>query len=166
MADCHPDRKHWAKGLCRECWDKSPSENIRKLELSRRPDQVENRKNRYQLKRQEILEKQKQYSMSSAGRLVQLRRRCRRNKGEGITVEQYHQILKDQDGLCAICKTFMNPPHIDHCHSSGKVRGLLCNDCNTSLGKFKESAENLRRAARYIDRLFEDGSGDYFNLAA
>jgi hypothetical protein len=44
----------------------------------------------------------------------------------------------------------MDKPNIDHCHTTGKVRGLLCNGCNTGIGMFKESIPALLKAADYI----------------
>jgi hypothetical protein len=68
-------------------------------------------------------------------------------------------MLDKQGGLCAICG---NTPaktnsrnqtlHVDHCHSTGVVRELLCQDCNRGLGCFKDNAEYLLAAAQYINR--------------
>ncbi len=71
-------------------------------------------------------------------------------KRYGITEEAYKDFLERQGGLCAICRGLMSPPHVDHCHSSGKVRGLLCSECNLGLGKFKDNPEFLSRATSYL----------------
>lgn len=55
----------------------------------------------------------------------------------GITFEQYLEMLKKQAGECAICENQMRQPHIDHDHSTGRVRGLLCATCNTAVGKLE-----------------------------
>lgn len=75
-------------------------------------------------------------------------------KQYGITVEQYNQMFVDQNGLCKICK---NPKgsneknlSIDHCHTTGKVRGLLCNKCNAGLGFFKDDISILTEAIKYL----------------
>lgn len=74
-----------------------------------------------------------------------------------ITHKQYEQILTDQEGGCAICGT-QTPGgrgkyfHVDHCHTTGVVRGLLCQSCNTSLGGFKDNYGILRKAAYYLER--------------
>lgn len=70
----------------------------------------------------------------------------------GITIEIYDQMLADQNGGCAICK---RPPTakrlaIDHCRTSGKVRGLLCGPCNVSLGQFGDDPRRLLEAAKYL----------------
>lgn len=61
----------------------------------------------------------------------------------GITKEYYDTILIKQNGVCAICKKFRlrtidRRMHIDHCHTTGKVRGILCSVCNTMLGKYEK----------------------------
>lgn len=75
----------------------------------------------------------------------------------GISIEQYNDLLEKQGGVCAICEhvcTTGNRLAVDHIHGSNpiQIRGLLCMDCNTSLGKFKESSTVLRKAADYIDK--------------
>lgn len=59
-----------------------------------------------------------------------------------------------QDGLCAICKqplTQGKHTHVDHCHQTGRVRGLLCRGCNVGLGNFQDDPALLRAAADYLD---------------
>jgi len=72
----------------------------------------------------------------------------------GITIEQYEEMLALQNHQCAICATdfasLERRPCIDHCHETGVVRGLLCGNCNSALGKFKDSPEMLQRAMEYL----------------
>jgi hypothetical protein len=84
----------------------------------------------------------------------------------GITIEEYNSMLKSQNGVCAICKInetsirVKNNRHIDlsidHCHKTGKVRGLLCFKCNSSLGKFKDSIETLQNAIDYLKKSLDN----------
>lgn len=67
-----------------------------------------------------------------------------------ITIEQWTEMLIAQSGRCAICLDPMLDPHVDHDHSTGRVRGLLCTNCNTGIGKFKDSPERLASAIRYL----------------
>jgi hypothetical protein len=72
-----------------------------------------------------------------------------------ISPEEFDEMFIKQSGLCAICGS--NPEtegkvlYIDHCHSSGKVRGLLCQKCNTGLGVFLDTPKLLRQAANYLE---------------
>jgi len=73
----------------------------------------------------------------------------------GISMEQYDEMTLNQGGVCAICEGKCKTGKylaVDHNHESGKVRGLLCYVCNTSIGKFKDSPELLRRAAGYLEK--------------
>lgn len=74
----------------------------------------------------------------------------------GLTSGEYDAMLTGQQGVCAICK---RPPReerlaVDHCHTTGKIRGLLCPgfSCNTGLGHFAHSPELLEAAAAYLRR--------------
>lgn len=76
-------------------------------------------------------------------------------RGRGIkdfTVEDYDRLLEEQDGRCALCESEMKRAVVDHDHDTGKVRGLLCDTCNTGLGKFGDNAERLEAAAEYVRR--------------
>lgn len=66
-----------------------------------------------------------------------------------LTQTEYDALLVKQSGKCAICQTIPDKFHIDHCHDTGVVSGLLCPQCNLGLGLFK-SEVNLQRAARYL----------------
>lgn len=72
----------------------------------------------------------------------------------GLEPEQYSDFLEKQGWKCAICKTpigLEKTGHVDHCHSTNKVRGILCFLCNTGLGKFKDNVEILEEAIRYLN---------------
>lgn len=78
----------------------------------------------------------------------------------GITLEQYRSILKSQHNVCVVCRNGevavdkngkTRRLAIDHCHSTGIIRGLLCSQCNTALGLMKDNAENIRRLAFYSE---------------
>jgi hypothetical protein len=70
-----------------------------------------------------------------------------------INLEQYNKMLIDQNYLCKICNKNLKEgksPHVDHCHTTGLVRGLLCNTCNLGLGAFKDNEESLKNAIVYL----------------
>jgi hypothetical protein len=80
----------------------------------------------------------------------------------GIDRAAYEEMFKQQNGLCLICRkpeTSLNQHtheprllSVDHCHSTGKVRGLLCKRCNTGIGAFEEDPDLMKAAIRYIRR--------------
>lgn len=73
-------------------------------------------------------------------------------KRNNLTLDQYHAKAEAQDFCCAICGDDSRPLRIDHDHGTGKVRGLLCDSCNTGLGLLRESKQNMTAAMVYIDR--------------
>lgn len=88
-------------------------------------------------------------------------RKCYLKKRYGVTLEWYEDAKLSQSNVCAICKnaeTAINPKTgeprdmaIDHCHTTGKIRGLLCSKCNTSLGGFRDSIDTLKSAIAYLE---------------
>jgi hypothetical protein len=68
----------------------------------------------------------------------------------GLDHDRYEAMLADQGGKCRICGDAMNPPHVDHCHDTGRVRGLLCNACNLGIGFLHHSPERIRAAIAYL----------------
>lgn len=73
----------------------------------------------------------------------------------GLTPERKAALLESQGNGCAICGyTFgqkKGDMHVDHCHNTGEVRGLLCNECNTGIGLLRENAEIMRSAINYLE---------------
>lgn len=78
----------------------------------------------------------------------------------GITAEEADFLLAQQQGLCAICRS-APADHVDHDHSTGNVRALLCFNCNGGLGQFRDDPAVLRAAADYVEehRRRQAGSG-------
>lgn len=108
----------------------------------RYPEKVKSATNKYaSANRQYMSERQRKYQL--------------KNK-YGITEADYDQMFRDQDGKCAICGTSDQTGKwqrfgVDHCHHTGQVRSLLCNECNRGMGLLHDSAELLRKAADYLD---------------
>lgn len=107
-------------------------EACRKWYLRNRETQLEYSRKRYVRKRSDYLEKR-----------------------YGLSTGEYEKLLAGQNGVCAIC--LANEPggrfetfHIDHCHATGNVRGLLCNSCNHMLGNARDRVLVLEAAARYL----------------
>jgi hypothetical protein len=68
----------------------------------------------------------------------------------GITSADFDRMLAEQNGVCAGCRKAA-PEHVDHDHASGKVRGLLCFNCNQALGNVRDSVEVMRGLIAYLD---------------
>ena len=70
----------------------------------------------------------------------------------GITLDDKLRMIEDQNNVCAICKKEIDiSGNVDHDHTTGKVRGILCNSCNRALGYFKDNTENLKQATLYLE---------------
>lgn len=76
----------------------------------------------------------------------------------GLTVEAYERLLEDNP-VCNICSRTaaeahgdQYPLHVDHCHTTGRVRGLLCRHCNMAVGQFADCPERLYHAWDYLQR--------------
>lgn len=80
---------------------------------------------------------------------VNLRNRTGRYQ---ITINEYHKLLDEQGGKCAICHCEITEQacRIDHDHNTGNVRGLLCVACNTGIGLLKDSSDILLSASKYL----------------
>jgi hypothetical protein len=81
----------------------------------------------------------------------------RRKHKFGMDHSAYKEMLESQDGRCAICAIHASDYsqryknlHVDHNHRTGKVRGLLCHNCNTALGSFFDDEEFLKSAVEYL----------------
>ena len=80
-----------------------------------------------------------------------LERRCNKY---GITEDLYNLLVELQNNKCSICKNdFTKTPNIDHCHTTGIVRGLLCTECNQGIGFLKDNTEYLSNAIKYLNKL-------------
>ena|ERR1035437_7143192 len=88
------------------------------------------------------------------GKKKQKNRSLRRNYG--LTIEEYNDRLKSQEHRCAICginaSALSVALHVDHCHETGIVRGLLCGRCNLGLGQFEDSQSRLELAIKYLEK--------------
>ena len=96
----------------------------------------ENRKRNYELNKEANLQYAKEFNLK---------------RKFNLTLTQYKELLQKQNNVCAICGgTCTKSLAVDHNHNTGKVRGLLCNNCNRGLGHFKDSIKNLTTAINYL----------------
>jgi len=75
--------------------------------------------------------------------------RAKRKHKYGITPEQYDELVVSQTGRCRICEEGVELV-IDHDHTTGRVRGLLCGTCNSGLGMFRDRPDILQKAIQYL----------------
>lgn len=72
-----------------------------------------------------------------------------------ISLDEYNLMLEAQEGRCLGCTIFYTQSsrgrfHVDHCHTTGKIRGLLCHNCNTALGLIKDNIDTLSMLISYL----------------
>lgn len=73
----------------------------------------------------------------------------------GLTSQAYKELQRGQNNECAVCFVYYPDGSglaVDHCHSTGTVRGLLCDSCNKGLGMFRENLDALKGAMNYLSR--------------
>ncbi|MGH9279811.1 MAG: endonuclease domain-containing protein [Acidimicrobiales bacterium] len=123
-------------------------------------------KARYPLVRDQAIERSRKWREDNLDRFRENQRRMRAKpefkeraraghlqRKYGMTLEEYDTLFSSQGGGCAICGRLPSPGtslHIDHDHSTGRVRGLLCFRCNNSLGDLDDDPDLFEAAARYL----------------
>jgi hypothetical protein len=129
-------------------------ESSKRYYIAHRKEKIEYQKKYHAANREERNEYMKQYH---AANKEEHNKRCRNTdlkRKFGITQEQYSLIFDTQNGCCKICgkhrDTFKRTLAVDHNHTTGKIRGLLCTDCNQGLGFFKDNIEILTEAINYL----------------
>lgn len=103
-------------------------------------------------------EKYRQYYLENRHTKIKQSNDAKRKRLFGLTPEEYENLKQTQDYQCAICEDDLQPKqktHIDHCHRTGKVRGILCENCNRGLGMFKDNTERLAKAIRYLENAYQ-----------
>ena len=170
----HPDRKAVGRGLCKSCYDQ-----WYRLEGAKRCDKHPERPIRARAMcgacyEQWLLDRDPEYKARQikkraewAARNVDKVRAARKRWGAkpgvarqlldrerfvkyGITKVEFDRRFAEQGGKCAICFKEQRSLCVDHCHSTGAIRGLLCTQCNSALGLLGDTEEGLRRALAYL----------------
>lgn len=146
MASCHPNKRAYGFGLCNSCY--------RRQKYANDPNYREICRIAARNCRARNLEKYK-----NSARLHYQTHRDRiklsaRLSHHGITLEFYNEMLARQNGACAICEgqfASATTTHIDHCHGTGIVRGILCHKCNTGIGWMEKNPRLLSKVFSYIE---------------
>ena len=123
----HPHRRHVARLMCRSCYN---TWHLRTHAHSR----LRQNRQRAAHRRQHINRLRPKELVYEARRTYETRRVMTLRR-HGLTPETYTQVSLHQEGVCAICRQAPSkePLHVDHCHTTGVVRGLLCRRCNTHI---------------------------------
>lgn len=132
--------KYGVRGDCKEChWLSYKNNNNDKINQRAReyrknnPDKIRKNNQKYKENNKEQLKNK------------------HLEKLYGITLKEYKQLLKEQNGVCKICGgTCKKDLHVDHCHDTGEIRGLLCVRCNVALGHFQDDITLLQKAIEYL----------------
>ncbi len=101
---------------------------------------------RYAVQREVMLERGRLYRAANPEK----RRDTRLRSRFGIPLAEWQRMEAAQGGVCLICKR-PEKLHVDHCHTNGNVRSLLCRGCNTAIGALGECPERIRAAAAYVE---------------
>jgi len=149
--------------FCRDCGNNHPVENFNKkasaldgLATYCKPC-IKIRSSKWHSKNKEY---RNEYSRTHYKEHIQEYRHRWINLTYGLSYEDYNQLLQKQSGGCAICgiplklhsgiESEYEVAKVDHCHKTGKVRGLLCHKCNIGLGNFNDNVDLLEKAKKYI----------------
>lgn len=157
VAECRAALRRWRKANP----DKARAQSRRYREAHLEERRAANRafmREFYRQNRDEINRRSKERRDSQIA-TARAKERRRALAKYGLTQADYDRMVAQQDHGCAIChQTVEGNLHVDHCHTSGKVRGLLCGACNTSIGSFRDNPATLRRAADYLEGVHPWGS--------
>lgn len=97
-----------------------------------------------------IVNYQRQRKIENPEHVKKLQRNNDLKRYYGITSEEYHKYEKKQENCCAICNKKLERLFVDHNHITKQIRGLLCFNCNTGLGQFKDNIVFLKSAIKYL----------------
>lgn len=122
---------------------------MRRILPDRPLTQAERNKRHYEKHKEAELERNRLYCQENKQKVAAQRRLYKHR----MTKDEHDVKLQEQQNCCAIChEPFVKTPHIDHCHETNQNRGLLCEDCNLGLGRFKDDPKILRSAIQYLEK--------------
>jgi hypothetical protein len=148
-ATCHPEHRAFGRGLCRRCYRQRWEATSKRAECH--PERSRYTKeglcgqcyarNRYMTNAD--FRKRRAHSKLKAAL-----------KSRNVSEQEYRNLLAAQGGVCAICTSSPKAGRrrlcIDHCHETGRVRGLLCDRCNRGIGLLRDNVSVLARAIEYL----------------
>lgn len=138
-----PSNRKYRRYICKTCWNNRQREYQQKDPNWREAQKAKSKKYR------ENRDPETRLKQTRNSRCKYIRRKF------GITLEEYENMVLDRKGCCDICQSQSKGRgnlHIDHCHQTGKLRGLLCMNCNVVLGLVYDKSEILNSAINYINK--------------
>lgn len=168
----HPVRNNPINTLCsNECKKKSKGKAFNKYYKNNHEKQLERAEiyrssSEVKLNRQNYMKKYAEDGKLSTSKKKyyngnSIQKKKEKLKRYNLTIEQYDEISAAQNNVCAICHFPETNKHqsgttkdlaVDHCHKTGKVRGLLCFRCNVAIGKMRDSVDILKSAISYLEK--------------
>lgn len=161
LQEFNPNRflKSGLQSYCKSCgnkrareWRSLNKEKVKEYHRSHR--RKEAYKEWRELNIDRLRAKEREYRNKNKERLLEKGYFNRIKRKYGVTKEQYLKMMEDQKGVCAICKglnlTTRKRLVVDHCHKTGKVRGLLCDPCNKGIGLLRDSDGIAHQAQIYL----------------
>ncbi len=149
-----PKSKDRLSYSCKKCYN-IRRQNIRKNNPKTKEEKdIYNEKNRiwYWNNREKKAETAKKWRVNSERTYRNIAYKYKYN----ITIDEYENMLTEQNSCCAICKVNQSNLDynlvVDHCHSSNTVRGLLCRNCNLAIGYFKDNSEFIKNSICYLEK--------------
>jgi hypothetical protein len=149
---------------CLECGEIKPMSEFRFIDKKRgyTDSYCKPCKNRRNQARRDAKGNEYERYKNGRGKYRNIRETSRKQRfaSKGITEEIYLNMLKDQNDKCLICKVSFDEIHsrdihIDHCHTTNVVRGVLCARCNTGIGSLKDDTSVLESAIKYLEKFKE-----------
>lgn len=149
--NCPACMKEWQRAL--------PPERVEARRASRRAwyrrnqETVRAKQRRYAAANPDRVRAAAKRRYAEHGGAIREQARWRGKRRFGLSRAQFDALLSAQGGGCAICHTALPESRgcVDHCHTTGRIRGILCAPCNTALGFFRDDPQRLRAAATYLE---------------
>ena len=155
-ATCHPHKKAKGRGLCGACYDK-----VLKAENPKYKEAQKSSTTRWCLanpEKYEIIKKRRQQKEKEDPKTPENKYRQLIKRKYNLEYSDYLKMRENQKECCALCnrKEGKKKLHVDHCHTTGTVRGLLCHQCNWYLGTIDNDPDIVTRIIKY-----RKGTGEF-----
>lgn len=142
-------------------WRLNNPEKVKASNEKRRQKRFDVGDPHYEQNRQVYIDRASKYYQANKEKILKKHRERHLRKSYGLTTEEYQAMVQQQNNCCAICGKEeirrlpdgnLKPLSVDHCHVTGEVRALLCNDCNATIGFAKDDITILQNAIKYLQK--------------